>query len=141
MLRIGRLPAGRKSLVAPCVRRAVDTAADRPASLTPLTLRGVTPNRLTVPPMCQYWVSDGFVGDHHLAHPTASPRRLRPGRGGGGDRGDAGGFDQPRGRPPLGRRAGARPGPGRGVPARARERHGLPGPWTGPDPVQVTRES
>jgi 2,4-dienoyl-CoA reductase-like NADH-dependent reductase (Old Yellow Enzyme family) len=46
----------------------VDTAADRPALLTPLTLRGVTlPNRLAVAPMCQYSSTDGFVGDH-LVH-------------------------------------------------------------------------
>jgi 2,4-dienoyl-CoA reductase-like NADH-dependent reductase (Old Yellow Enzyme family) len=47
----------------------VDTAADRPALLTPLTLRGVTlPNRLAVAPMCQYSVTDGLVGDYHLVH-------------------------------------------------------------------------
>src|SRR3954465_2531378 len=35
----------------------------------PLTLRGLTlPNRLVVAPMCQYSVTDGFVGDYHLAH-------------------------------------------------------------------------
>jgi 2,4-dienoyl-CoA reductase-like NADH-dependent reductase (Old Yellow Enzyme family) len=40
-----------------------------PALFTPLTLRGVTlPNRLVVAPMCQYSVTDGFVGDYHLAH-------------------------------------------------------------------------
>jgi 2,4-dienoyl-CoA reductase-like NADH-dependent reductase (Old Yellow Enzyme family) len=42
-----------------------------PASLlfSPLTLRGVTlPNRLVVAPMCQYSVTDGVVGDYHLAH-------------------------------------------------------------------------
>ncbi len=47
----------------------MDTAADRPALLTPLTLRGVTlPNRLAVAPMCQYSVIDGLVGDYHLVH-------------------------------------------------------------------------
>ncbi len=47
----------------------MDTAADRPALLTPLTLRGVTlPNRLAVAPMCQYSVVDGLVGDYHLVH-------------------------------------------------------------------------
>jgi 2,4-dienoyl-CoA reductase-like NADH-dependent reductase (Old Yellow Enzyme family) len=47
----------------------VDTAANRPALLTPLTLRGVTlPNRLAVAPMCQYSVVDGLVGDYHLVH-------------------------------------------------------------------------
>jgi 2,4-dienoyl-CoA reductase-like NADH-dependent reductase (Old Yellow Enzyme family) len=47
----------------------VDTAASRPALLTPLTLRGVTlPNRLAVAPMCQYSVIDGLVGDYHLVH-------------------------------------------------------------------------
>ena len=47
----------------------MDTAADRPALLTPLTLRGVTlPNRLAVAPMCQYSSTDGFVGDYHLVH-------------------------------------------------------------------------
>jgi 2,4-dienoyl-CoA reductase-like NADH-dependent reductase (Old Yellow Enzyme family) len=40
-----------------------------PALFTPLTLRGVTlPNRLVVAPMCQYSVTDGFVGDYHLVH-------------------------------------------------------------------------
>src|SRR3954463_2709382 len=39
------------------------------ALFSPLTLRGVTlPNRLVVAPMCQYSVTDGFVGDYHLAH-------------------------------------------------------------------------
>jgi 2,4-dienoyl-CoA reductase-like NADH-dependent reductase (Old Yellow Enzyme family) len=40
-----------------------------PALLSPLTLRGLTlPNRLVVAPMCQYSVTDGFVGDYHLVH-------------------------------------------------------------------------
>jgi 2,4-dienoyl-CoA reductase-like NADH-dependent reductase (Old Yellow Enzyme family) len=40
-----------------------------PALFTPLALRGLTlPNRLVVAPMCQYSVTDGFVGDYHLAH-------------------------------------------------------------------------
>jgi 2,4-dienoyl-CoA reductase-like NADH-dependent reductase (Old Yellow Enzyme family) len=40
-----------------------------PALLAPLPLRGVTlPNRLVVAPMCQYSVTDGFVGDYHLVH-------------------------------------------------------------------------
>ncbi|WP_116451105.1 NADH:flavin oxidoreductase/NADH oxidase [Blastococcus litoris] len=40
-----------------------------PHLFTPLTLRGVTlPNRLVVAPMCQYSVTDGVVGDYHLAH-------------------------------------------------------------------------
>jgi 2,4-dienoyl-CoA reductase-like NADH-dependent reductase (Old Yellow Enzyme family) len=39
------------------------------ALFSPLTLRGLTlPNRLVVAPMCQYSVTDGFVGDYHLAH-------------------------------------------------------------------------
>jgi len=39
------------------------------ALFDPLTLRGVTlPNRLVVAPMCQYSVTDGFVGDYHLVH-------------------------------------------------------------------------
>jgi 2,4-dienoyl-CoA reductase-like NADH-dependent reductase (Old Yellow Enzyme family) len=34
-----------------------------------VTLRGLTlPNRLVVAPMCQYSVTDGFVGDYHLVH-------------------------------------------------------------------------
>ena len=42
---------------------------DTPALLTPLTLRGLTlPNRLVVAPMCQYSVTDGFVGAYHLVH-------------------------------------------------------------------------
>jgi 2,4-dienoyl-CoA reductase-like NADH-dependent reductase (Old Yellow Enzyme family) len=40
-----------------------------PSLFSPLTLRGVTlPNRLVVAPMCQYSVTDGLVGDYHLAH-------------------------------------------------------------------------
>jgi 2,4-dienoyl-CoA reductase-like NADH-dependent reductase (Old Yellow Enzyme family) len=40
-----------------------------PALFAPLTLRGLTlPNRLVVAPMCQYSVTDGFVGDYHLVH-------------------------------------------------------------------------
>ena len=40
-----------------------------PTLFTPLTLRGLTlRNRLVVAPMCQYSVTDGFVGDYHLAH-------------------------------------------------------------------------
>jgi 2,4-dienoyl-CoA reductase-like NADH-dependent reductase (Old Yellow Enzyme family) len=40
-----------------------------PALFSPLSLRGVTlPNRLVVAPMCQYSVTDGVVGDYHLAH-------------------------------------------------------------------------
>ena len=40
-----------------------------PALFAPLTLRGLTlPNRLAVAPMCQYSVTDGLVGDYHLAH-------------------------------------------------------------------------
>jgi 2,4-dienoyl-CoA reductase-like NADH-dependent reductase (Old Yellow Enzyme family) len=40
-----------------------------PSLFTPLTLRGLTlPNRLVVAPMCQYSVTDGFVGDYHLVH-------------------------------------------------------------------------
>jgi 2,4-dienoyl-CoA reductase-like NADH-dependent reductase (Old Yellow Enzyme family) len=39
------------------------------ALFSPLTLRGLTlPNRLVVAPMCQYSVTDGFVGDYHLVH-------------------------------------------------------------------------
>src|SRR5215218_6699679 len=66
MLRLGRLlfrsedPDG--SLRCP---PTVSTSA----LFTPLTLRGLTlPNRLVVAPMCQYSVTDGFVGDYHLAH-------------------------------------------------------------------------
>ncbi|TFV52033.1 NADH:flavin oxidoreductase/NADH oxidase [Blastococcus sp. TF02A-35] len=40
-----------------------------PALLAPLRLRTVTlRNRLAVAPMCQYSVTDGFVGDYHLVH-------------------------------------------------------------------------
>src|SRR5215218_6639542 len=39
------------------------------ALFAPLTLRGLTlPNHLVVAPMCQYSVTDGLVGDYHLAH-------------------------------------------------------------------------
>jgi 2,4-dienoyl-CoA reductase-like NADH-dependent reductase (Old Yellow Enzyme family) len=45
------------------------TTTDVPALLTPLTLRGLTlPNRMVVAPMCQYSMTDGFVGDYHLVH-------------------------------------------------------------------------
>src|SRR4051795_8614111 len=66
MLRLGRLvdrsedPGGLRR----CPRLMNTTAL-----FTPLTLRGLTlPNRLVVAPMCQYSVTDGFVGDYHLAH-------------------------------------------------------------------------
>ena len=40
-----------------------------PQLFSPLTLRGLSlPNRLVVAPMCQYSVTDGFVGDYHLVH-------------------------------------------------------------------------
>jgi 2,4-dienoyl-CoA reductase-like NADH-dependent reductase (Old Yellow Enzyme family) len=40
-----------------------------PALFAPCTLRGLTlPNRLVVAPMFQYSVTDGLVGDYHLAH-------------------------------------------------------------------------
>src|SRR3712207_6372984 len=40
-----------------------------PSLFAPLTLRGLTlRNRLVVAPMCQYSVTDGFVGDYHLVH-------------------------------------------------------------------------
>ncbi|RBY97025.1 NADH:flavin oxidoreductase/NADH oxidase [Blastococcus sp. TF02-8] len=40
-----------------------------PSLLAPLRLRNVTlRNRLAVAPMCQYSVTDGFVGDYHLVH-------------------------------------------------------------------------
>src|SRR3954469_6879589 len=66
MLRIGRLRDGSEdcygSVRSPFLVRT-------PALFSPLTLRGVTlPNRLVVAPMCQYSVTDGFVGDYHLAH-------------------------------------------------------------------------
>src|SRR3954447_1513053 len=66
MLRLGRL-----------VKRPEDPGGEprclhlmtTPALLSPLTLRGLTlPNRLVVAPMCQYSVTDGFVGDYHLVH-------------------------------------------------------------------------
>jgi 2,4-dienoyl-CoA reductase-like NADH-dependent reductase (Old Yellow Enzyme family) len=42
---------------------------DTPALVTPLRLREITlRNRLVVAPMCQYSVTDGFVGDYHLVH-------------------------------------------------------------------------
>ena len=52
-----------------CVRPSVSATGETPALFTPLTLRGLTlPNRLVVVPMCQYSVTDGVVGDYHLAH-------------------------------------------------------------------------
>src|SRR3954471_16233222 len=66
MLRLGRLvfrSAG------PGGRRRSPQFMTTPALLSPLTLRGLTlPNRLVVAPMCQYSVTDGFVGDYHLVH-------------------------------------------------------------------------
>src|SRR3954466_2398472 len=66
MLRLGRLvfrsedPGGHRRCLIP---------VSTPALLEPLTLRGLTlPNRLVVAPMCQYSVTDGFVGDYHLVH-------------------------------------------------------------------------
>jgi 2,4-dienoyl-CoA reductase-like NADH-dependent reductase (Old Yellow Enzyme family) len=48
---------------------ALRPIVDRPELFSPLTLRGLTlPNRLVVAPMCQYSVTDGFVGDYHLVH-------------------------------------------------------------------------
>jgi len=36
---------------------------------TPFALRGLTlPNRIVIPPMCQYSATDGIVGDWHLMH-------------------------------------------------------------------------
>ncbi len=47
----------------------MDISATDTALFSPLTLRGLTlPNRLVVAPMCQYAVTDGFVGDYHLVH-------------------------------------------------------------------------
>src|SRR4051812_39913163 len=66
MLRLGRLvfrsedPVGRLRWL---------THVSTSPLFAPLTLRGLTlPNRLVVAPMCQYSVTDGFVGDYHLAH-------------------------------------------------------------------------
>src|SRR5215207_1078762 len=66
MLRLGRLlfrsedPDG-------CLRCPPTVSTS--ALFAPLTLRGLTlPNRLVVAPMCQYSVTDGFVGDYHLVH-------------------------------------------------------------------------
>ena len=48
---------------------ALALRVDTPGLFTPLTIRGLTvPNRLVVAPMCQYSVTDGLVGDYHLAH-------------------------------------------------------------------------
>jgi 2,4-dienoyl-CoA reductase-like NADH-dependent reductase (Old Yellow Enzyme family) len=48
---------------------AQNAAADLPALLTPLTLRGVTfRNRIVVSPMCQYSSEEGMANDWHLVH-------------------------------------------------------------------------
>jgi 2,4-dienoyl-CoA reductase-like NADH-dependent reductase (Old Yellow Enzyme family) len=48
---------------------ALRPIVDNPPLFSPLTLRGLTlPNRIVVAPMCQYSVTDGFVGDYHLVH-------------------------------------------------------------------------
>src|SRR3982751_1760313 len=66
MLRLGRLV---KRSEAPGEEPRCLHLMTTPALLSPLTLRGLTlPNRLVVAPMCQYSVTDGFVGDYHLAH-------------------------------------------------------------------------
>ena len=66
MLRLGRLVLPSEE----CGRaRRWQLLVSTPALFAPLTLRGLTlPNRLVVAPMCQYSVTDGFVGDYHLAH-------------------------------------------------------------------------
>ncbi|HEY9868075.1 MAG TPA: hypothetical protein V6D08_02610 [Candidatus Obscuribacterales bacterium] len=41
----------------------------QPHLFSPLTIRGVTfPNRIAVPPMCQYSSNDGMASDWHLVH-------------------------------------------------------------------------
>ena len=66
MLRLGRLPLTSEEGGGP---RRWHPLVTTPALFAPLTLRGLTlPNRLVVAPMCQYSVTDGFVGDYHLAH-------------------------------------------------------------------------
>lgn len=36
---------------------------------TPLQIRGITfPNRLFLPPLCQYSAKDGYANDWHLTH-------------------------------------------------------------------------
>lgn len=40
-----------------------------PALFSPLTLRSLTlPNRIGIPPMCQYSATDGLAGDWHVQH-------------------------------------------------------------------------
>src|SRR3954471_21078959 len=66
MLRLGRLVQGSED---PGGLRRCPRLMNTTALFTPLTLRGLTlPNRLVVAPMCQYSVTDGFVGDYHLVH-------------------------------------------------------------------------
>src|SRR5688572_29498143 len=66
MLRLGRLGFGSED---PGDGLRWPGHVSTPALFTPLTMRGLTlPNRLVVAPMCQYSVTDGFVGDYHLAH-------------------------------------------------------------------------
>src|SRR3954449_155312 len=66
MLRLGRLVDRSED---PGGLRRCPQLMNTSALFTPLTLRGLTlPNRLVVAPMCQYSVTDGFVGDYHLVH-------------------------------------------------------------------------
>src|SRR6478672_6118207 len=66
MLRLGRLVFRSED---PGRRRRSSIPVSTPTLLQPLTLRGLTlRNRLVVAPMCQYSVTDGFVGDYHLVH-------------------------------------------------------------------------
>src|SRR6476659_8327467 len=66
MLRLGRL-VFRSEDPGRCRRCRIPVST--PTLLQPLTLRGLTlRNRLVVAPMCQYSVTDGFVGDYHLVH-------------------------------------------------------------------------
>src|SRR5215207_9099253 len=66
MLRLGRLVEGPED---PGEQRRCRPFVSTPSLFAPLTLRGLTlPNRLVVAPMCQYSVTDGLVGDYHLAH-------------------------------------------------------------------------
>ncbi|MCF6743011.1 NADH:flavin oxidoreductase/NADH oxidase [Blastococcus sp. KM273128] len=66
MLRIGRLPLSPEQSG---TRRRSPHFVTSSTLLSPFRLRDATlRNRLAVAPMCQYSVTDGYVGDYHLVH-------------------------------------------------------------------------
>ena len=59
------------------VETEVTEAGQQPLLFTPITIRGVTSNRIVVSPMCQYNSDDGGPGDWQMVHWPLSGRRCR----------------------------------------------------------------